>query len=63
MKEILELVEKAEVEALKGKAKKRRTIRAITPTNEDEEDEDIKNSIYESESDYIIVASTRSRSK
>jgi hypothetical protein len=62
-KEILELVEKAEAEASKGKAKKRRTIRATTPANKDEEDEDIENSIYESESDCIIVASTRSRSK
>jgi hypothetical protein len=44
-------------------AKKRRTIRATTPENEDEEDEEIDNSIYESESDCIIVASTRSRSK
>jgi hypothetical protein len=62
-KEILELVEKAEVEVSKGKAKKRRIIRATTPENEDEEDEDIEHSIYKSESDCIIVANTRSRSK
>jgi transposase-like protein len=34
-KEILELVEEAEAEVLKGKSKKRRTIRAITPEIED----------------------------
>jgi hypothetical protein len=61
--EILELVEKAEVEASKGKAKKKRMTRATTPEIEDEEEEDIENSIYESESDCIIVASTRSRSR
>jgi hypothetical protein len=62
-KEILELVEKAEVEASKGKTKKKRTTRATTPEIESEEEEDIENSIYESESDCIIVASTRSKSR
>jgi hypothetical protein len=59
-KEMLELVEKAEAEASKRKSKKRRTTRAITPEIEEEEEEDIENSIYESESDCIIVASSRS---
>jgi hypothetical protein len=61
-KEILELVEEAEVEVLKGKLKKRRTTRAITPEIGDEEEEDIDDSIYQSKSDYIIVASSRSKS-
>ena len=59
-KEILELVEEAEVEASKEKSKRRRTTRATTPVIEDEEEEGIEESIYESESDYIIVASSRS---
>jgi hypothetical protein len=59
-KEILELVEEAEAEALKGKSKKRRTTRATTPELEDKDEEDIENSIYESESDCNIVASSRS---
>ncbi|KAM0708863.1 hypothetical protein Q7P35_002899 [Cladosporium inversicolor] len=49
-KEILELVEEAEAEVSKGKSKKRRTTRAITPEIEDEEEEGIEDSIYESES-------------
>jgi hypothetical protein len=61
-KEILELVEEAEAEASKGKLKKRRITRAITPEIEDEEEEDIEESIYQSESDCIIVASSRSKS-
>ncbi|KAM0709946.1 hypothetical protein Q7P35_002308 [Cladosporium inversicolor] len=61
-KEILELVEEAEVEASKGRLKKRRTTRAITPEFGDEEEEGIEESIYESESDCIIVASSRSKS-
>jgi hypothetical protein len=60
IKEILELVEEAEAEVLKGKSKKRQIIRAITPKIEDEEEEGIEESIYESESDYIIIASSRS---
>jgi hypothetical protein len=59
-KEILELVEEAEVEASKGKSKKRGIMRAITPEIEDEGEEGIEESIYESESDCIIVASSRS---
>jgi hypothetical protein len=48
------------VEASKGKSKKRRTTRAITPEIEDEEEEDIDKEGHESESDCIIVASSRS---
>ena len=44
---------------LKGKSKKRRTIRATTHKIKDKDEEGIKESIYESESDYIIVASSR----
>lgn len=62
-KEILELVEEVEAEALKGKSKKRRMTRAKTPEIEEEEEEGIEESIYESESDCIIVASSRSKSK
>jgi hypothetical protein len=58
-KEILELVEEAEAEASKGKSKKRQTRRATTPEIEEEGEVDIENSIYESESDCIIVASSR----
>jgi hypothetical protein len=58
-KEILELVEEAEAEASKEKSKKRRTIRATTPEIEDKEEEGIEESIYKSESDCIIVASSR----
>ena len=36
--------------------------RAITPEIKDKEEEDIEESIYESKSDCIIVASSRSRS-
>jgi hypothetical protein len=61
-KEILELIEEAEAEASKGRLRKRRITRAITPEIEDEEEEDIEESIYQSESDCIIVASSRSKS-
>jgi hypothetical protein len=57
--EILELVEKAEAEASKGKTKKRRTTKATTPEIEEEEEEDIEEDISESESDCIVVASSR----
>jgi hypothetical protein len=57
--EMLELVEKAEAEASKGKAKKRQTIKATTPEIEEEEEEDIEEDISESESDSIVVASSR----
>jgi hypothetical protein len=59
-KEILELVEKAEAEASRGTAKKTRTTSDTTPEIEDKGEEDINEEIYESESDCIIVASTRS---
>jgi hypothetical protein len=45
---------------LKGKSKKRRTTRAITPEIEDEEEECIDEDTYESEGNCIIVASSRS---
>jgi hypothetical protein len=61
--EILGLVEEAEAEALKRKAKKRRTARVTTPEIRDEEEEDIEENTSESESDCIIVASSRSKSK
>jgi hypothetical protein len=38
----------------------RRIISAITPEIKDKDKEDIENSIYESESDYIIVVSGKS---
>jgi hypothetical protein len=59
-KEILELVEEAEVEASKGKARTKRTIRARTPGIEDEGEKDIEEDISEGESDCIVVASRRS---
>jgi hypothetical protein len=62
-KEILELVEEAEVEASKRKTKKRRTTKAITPEIEEEEEEDIEEDTSESGSDCIIVASSRSKSR
>jgi hypothetical protein len=62
-KEILELVEEAEVEASKRKTKKRRTTKAITPEIEEEEEEHIKEDTSESRSDCIIVASSRSKSR
>jgi len=61
--EILEVVEKAEAEASKGKAKKRQTLRAISSEIGNEEEEGIEENGSESESDCIIVASSRSRSK
>ena len=63
MKEILKLIKEVEVEVLKGKSKKRQIIRAVPPKIEDEEEEGIKDSIYKSESDCIIIASSRSKSK
>jgi hypothetical protein len=60
MKEILKVVEKAEVEVSKGKSRKRRTTKVITPEIEEEEEEGIEESIYESKSDCIVVVSRRS---
>ena len=48
---------------LKIKIKKRRITKVITPKIEEEEEEGIKEDISESESDCIIVASSRSKSK
>lgn len=45
--EILDLVEKAEVEASKGKSKRKPTRKAITPEIEDEEEEAIELTISE----------------
>jgi hypothetical protein len=59
-KEILEVVEKAEVEVSKEESKKRRTTKVITPEIEEEEEEGIKESIYESESDCFVIVSRRS---
>jgi hypothetical protein len=56
---MLELVKKAEAEALKGKVKKRRTTKATTPEIEEEEEEDIKEDISESKSNYIVIVSSR----
>jgi hypothetical protein len=61
--EILRLIEEVEAEASKRKAKKRRTARVTTPEIRDEEEEDIEENTSESESDCIIVASSRSKSK
>jgi hypothetical protein len=58
--EILEIVEKAEAEVSKRKIKKRRTAKAITPEIEEEEEEGIESNKSESESDYIIIASSKS---
>lgn len=41
---------------------KKRIAKAIIHEIEEKEDEKIENTIYESERDYIIVASTMSRS-
>jgi hypothetical protein len=59
-KEILEVVEKAEVEASKRKVKKRRTTKAINPEIEEEQEEDNEENTSESESDCIVVVSRRS---
>jgi hypothetical protein len=59
-KEILEIVKRAEAEEPRRKSKKGRVTRAITPEIEDGEEESIDEDIYESESDCIIVASSRS---
>jgi hypothetical protein len=62
-KEVLELVEEAEAEVSKKKSKKRQTTKAIIPETNEEEEEDIKDDTSESESNCIIVASSRSKSK
>jgi hypothetical protein len=62
-KEILELVEEVEAEASKRISKKRRITRATTPEFEEEREQGIDEDIYESESDCIIVASSRSKFK
>jgi hypothetical protein len=61
--EILELVEEAEVDASKKKAKKTRIMKVTTSEIDDEEEEDIGENVLKSESDCIIVASGRLISK
>jgi hypothetical protein len=61
--EILEVVEKAEAEVSRRKTKKRRTAKATTPETEEEEEEGIESNTSGSESDCIIVASSKSVSK
>lgn len=48
---------------LKGKAKKKRIIKAKTLKIKDKEEEDIKEDIYKSKSNYIIVVSIKSISR
>jgi hypothetical protein len=62
-KAILELVEEAENKASKRKSKKRRTTKAVTPEFKEEEEEHFEKDISKGESDCIIVASSRSKSK
>jgi hypothetical protein len=57
--EILEVVEKAEVEAAKKKAKKKRTTRKRTPETESEVDEVTEDSPSDFDDDCIIVAARR----
>jgi hypothetical protein len=63
MQEILEVVEKVEAEVSKRKTKKRRIAKAATPETEEEEEEGIESNMSESESDCIVVASSKSVSK
>jgi hypothetical protein len=63
IKEVLELIKEVEVEVLKGKSKKRRITKAIIPKIEEKEKEDIKDDISKSKSNYIIIASSRLKSK
>jgi hypothetical protein len=53
----------AEAEASKGKPRKKRITGATTPNIGDEEEEDIEENMFESRSDCIIVASSKSKSK
>jgi hypothetical protein len=48
---------KASTEVSERQSRKRRIMNTITPEIGDNEEEDIENSIYESETDCIIVAS------
>jgi hypothetical protein len=57
--EILEVVEKAEAEAAKKKAKKKRTVGSRTSEIESEVDEAPENSSSNSDDDCIIVAARR----
>jgi hypothetical protein len=54
------LVEEVDTEVSKRQSSIRRIISTITPEIEDNKEEDIRNSIYESETDCVIVASSRS---
>jgi hypothetical protein len=57
--EILEVVEKAEVEAAKKKAKKKRTVGSRTPEIKSEVDEALEDSPSDFDDDCIIVAARR----
>ena len=57
--EILEVVEKAEVEVAKKKAKKKRTVGSRTPEIESEVDEALEDSPSDFDDDYIIIAARR----
>jgi hypothetical protein len=57
--EILETVEKAEVEAVKKKAKKKRTVGSRNPEIESEVDEALEDSSSDFDDDCIIVAARR----
>ena len=60
IKETLEVVEKAEVEVSKRKAKKRQIMKAMTLEIKEEQKQDNEENTLESESDCIIVVSRRS---
>jgi hypothetical protein len=63
IKEVLELIKEAEAKASKRKSKKKQTTKAIISKTKKEKEEDIEDNISESESNYIIVASSRLKSK
>jgi hypothetical protein len=62
-KEILKLVKKVENKVLKRKMKKKQIIKAITPEIKEEEDKYIKEDSSKSKSNYIIVVSSKSKSR
>ena len=56
--DILKVVKKAKVEILKRKTIKRQILKSITPRIKEEEEEDIKENISKSKSDYVIITSS-----
>jgi organic hydroperoxide reductase OsmC/OhrA len=62
-KKILELVKKVENKILKKKTKKKQIVKAITSEIKKEKDEYIEKNTSKSESNCIIVASSRSKSR